>query len=145
MIANIGAISSQKPVTGALGTSERRPAHLPEDSFSASLSISPEAKKLLAARTVISKPLAVVALSSNPQVNKLAMTVYISQQNQRLLDMYGGASATSNGAHPSTIAPLAIAAVSDNPQVDKLATTVYAARVTQQMLDAYKSVGIPTK
>ena len=122
--------------------SANRPTQLPATGNSSTeVSISPEAKKLAAARAITSNPVAVAAASNNSQVDKLATSVYMAQQNQRLIDTYSansgsGSSSSSTGSGANAVA---IAAVSDNPQVDQLATTVYSAQQAQKMVDQYQS------
>lgn len=115
------------------------PAELPPKDPADQVSISPEARNLLAFRTaqnVIDNPIAAAAVSDNPQVDQVATNIYAAQQQQRLVDAY--TSAASSSDQSSDHSPLAIAAVSDNPDVDELATTAYAARTAQDIVDTYQ-------
>lgn len=93
---------SSKPSTPA----SNRPATLPAETGSAAtdkVSLSDEAKKLGAAKAVTSAPVATAAVSNDPQVDKVATTVYSAQQAQNLADIYQDTSRSAKETQSSTV------------------------------------------
>jgi len=141
--------STSTPLNQPLsGQGANYPAQLPTEpqppqSPADAVSISDEAKQLLAFRTtqaVVDNPIAAAAVSDNPQVDELATNIYAGQQAQKALDIYTDVLSSADGGGDSGRSPMAIAAVSDNPQTDELATTIYSAQTIQSMVDTYTEV-----
>lgn len=89
-------------------------------------------------------PVAVAALSDNPQVDAAAESVYMAQQ---MLDIYSDISSNppTNGIgnddpERESARLLVIAAASENPQVDEFALTVATARQAKETLEIYRDV-----
>jgi len=140
MISSIGSGTPQSLMTPDIRPRAEKPSQLPTQPQAPDVSLSDEAKKLAAARSITSNPVAVAAVSDNTQVDQVATNIYMGQQAQRMLDTYTQVSkppedTTGNGG--SQRSPVAIAAASQNPEVDELATTVYKSKQAQQMLDIY--------
>ncbi len=140
MISSIGSGTPQSLMTPDIRPRAEKPSQLPTQPQAPDVSLSDEAKKLAAARSITSNPVAVAAVSDNTQVDQVATNIYMGQQAQRMLDTYTQVSkppedTTGNGG--SQRSPVAIAAASQNPEVDELATTVYKSKQAQQMLDMY--------
>ena len=79
----------QAPAPQQTEEASQLPAELPTDPPPSTIvDISDEGKRLLAARAVTESPVAVAALSDNPQVDAAAESVYMAQQAQQMLDIY---------------------------------------------------------
>lgn len=135
----------QAPAPQQTEEASQLPAELPTDPPPSTIvDISDEGKRLLAARAVTESPVAVAALSDNPQVDAAAESVYMAQQ---MLDIYIDISSNppTNGIgnddpERESARLLVIAAASENPQVDEFALTVATARQAKETLEIYRDV-----
>ncbi len=138
----------QAPAPQQSEEASQLPAELPTDPPPSTIvDISDEGKRLLAARAVTESPVAVAALSDNPQVDAAAESVYMAQQAQQMLDIYSDISSNppTNGIgnddpERESARLLVIAAASENPQVDEFALTVATARQAKETLEIYRDV-----
>jgi hypothetical protein len=85
-----------KPALSSVSTSPANPS--PDK-----VSLSEEAKKLLSAKAVLSAPVATAVASNDPQVDKVAKSVYSSQQAQRLADIYQDTAKSAQETPSATI------------------------------------------
>lgn len=153
MISSISSSQTLQNVQPAINTvrppsapAADKPATLPANPPSTRVTISDEAKKLLAARALKSSPVAIAAASDNPQVDQAAQAVYQAQLRQQKIDIYTDIGQSGNGGvigndNNNGTKALAVAAASDNPQVDQAAQAVYQAQLKQQQIDIYTNAG----
>lgn len=154
MISSISSSQSLQYVQPVINTAKPpatstadKPDTLPANPPSTKVTISDEAKKLLAARTLQSSPVALAAASDNQQVDQAAQAVYQAQLKQQQINIYTDVSQSGNGGvigndnDNNGAKAVAVAAASDNPQVDQAAQAVYQAQLKQQQIDIYTNVG----
>lgn len=138
MISSIGSAPQNSTITPEIRPRAEQTSTQPQPSRPSApeVTISDEGKKLAAAGAVISNPVAVAAVSTDPQVDQVANNVYMGQQNQRMLDTYTAQTGSSE-KDSTQRAPVAIATASRNGQAEQLVNNVYMGRQAQLMLDTY--------
>lgn len=136
MISSIGSAPQYSTITPEIQPRTEQASTQPARPSVPEVTISDEGKKLAAAGAVVSNPVAVAVVSTDPQVDQVANNVYMGQQNQRMYDSYT-AQTDSSETDSAQRSPEAVAAASRNGQAEQLANNVYMGRQTRLMLDTY--------
>ena len=137
MISSIGSAPQYSTITPEIQPRTEQASTQPARPSVPEVTISDEGKKLAAAGAVVSNPVAVAVVSTDPQVDQVANNIYMGQQNQRMYDSYTAQTDSSETDNSTQLAPVAIATVSRNDQADQLANNIYMGRQAQLMLDTY--------